>query len=175
MTFRSLILATAAVAGLACSVGRAAAAEPTQAVLDNAHAMVIGTGNSKGNDKLVLAFCYPTAKSITSVTYVTKKAFNDGSFQLWYDYEYRDSDGDPQNFQLRFSFDAKAKLTDVRGTTKHSSFWPPFTTAGIALAVLKEAIRNDEKLKKDPLFKALLTVDSPTEFLVGIMNIKAGK
>lgn len=156
--------------------GRAEAAEPTQVVIDEAHAMIVGSGANKGNDKLVMSFCYPTAKSLTKVEYVTGTTANDGSFTLTYRYLYRDSDNDPADFQLKFYFNAKAKMTDVRTLTgKHSSFWPPMSTAEITLAVVKEAIRNDDKLRDQPVWKELLKVDAASDFLVGVINIKAGK
>ena len=158
--------------------GRLAAAEPTQTVLDDVHAMVVGTGTGKGNDALVLGFSYPTAKSLTKIEYVPKSlsVANDGSFTLMYKYSYRDSDNDPQDFQLRFAFTAKGKLTDVRELAgKHSSFWPPFFTATVFLELAKEAVRQDKDLKNEPLGKALLAVKSPVEFMTILMNTKAGK
>ena len=34
--------------------------------------MIVATRPTKGNDKLVLSFCYPTAKSLTQVDYLSK-------------------------------------------------------------------------------------------------------
>jgi hypothetical protein len=156
--------------------GGGAAAEPTREQLDAARAMVAGTGKNKGNDKLVLGFAYPTARGVTKIDYVSKTAADDGSFTLTYRYTYRDRDNDPQDFQMRFEFGATGKLTGARPVAdKHSSFWPPMTAAELTLGLLQEAIRNDEKRKNDPVWKPLLAVTSPSEFMVGIMNIKAGK
>lgn len=152
------------------------AAEPTQIIIDEAQEMIAGTGANKGNDTLVLKFCYPTAKSLTKIDYLSKTTANDGSFSLKYQYSYKDNDNDPAYFNLRFYFNAKGKLIDARPvTSEHSSFWPPMSTAEITLGLAKEAIRSDEKLKNEPLWKALLKVDSASEFMVGVMNIKAGK
>ena len=154
----------------------ACAADPSQATLDAAHAMVVGTGKNKGNDKLVLGFCYPTAKSLSGVEYLSKTVANDGSFTLTYNYDYKDSDGDAAYFQLRYSFSANGKITAARLVPgKHSSFWAPFSTAEIVLGAMKEAVRGDDKLQNDPVWKELLKVDTPAEFMVGITNIKAGK
>jgi hypothetical protein len=170
------LIALFVLTGTALAGGRVTAVEPTQEILDEAHAMIVGSGTNKGNDKLVLGFSYPTAKSLTRIDYLNKSVAGDGSFTLTYKYLYRDNDNDPADFEMRFDFSAKGKLTGARPVqNKHSSFWPPMSTAEITLDLVKETIRNDEKLKKEPVWKALLTVDSAADFMVGVMNIKAGK
>lgn len=159
------------------AAGRATASEPDNDTLKAAHEMVTAEGRAnKGNDTLVLDFAYPTAKKLTRVTYLSKNIKASGAFDLIYKYDYRDSDNDAADFQLRFSFTVKGKLSEVAPVVgKHSSFWPPFSTAEIAFGVMKEAIRNDEKLKKDPVWKQLLDVEKATEALILVLNIKAGK
>lgn len=163
-------------ASLALASGRADA-EPTPALLDAAHAMIVGTGaNNKGNDRLVLAFCYPAAKSLTKVEYLSKTVAGDGAFSLTYRYSYRDSDNEPADFQLHFDFSPKGKLAEIQPVAnRHSSLAPPLSSADVTLGLVKETIRTDEKLKKEPVWMALLEVNSASEFLVGMMNLKAGK
>lgn len=156
--------------------GRAAAAEPAPATLDAAKAVIVGTGAHKGNDKLVLSFCYPTARSLTAVEYASGTTAKDGSFDLTFRYTYRDGDNDPADFQLRYAFDRNGKIVSVRAVDgKHSAPRPPLKDARGTLELMKEAARNDAALKGDPAWKALLALDAPDAFMIGVMNLKAGK
>lgn len=168
---RNLALALAALLA-----ARSTAAEPTQATIDAAKAVIAGTGAHKGNDKLVLSFCYPTAKSATAVEYVAGTTSKDGSFDLTFRYAYRDGNNDPADFQLRYAFDRNGKIVSVRAVDgKHSSPRAPLKDAQGTLELMKEAARNDATLKNDPAWKALLALDSPADFMTGVMNLKAGK
>ena len=60
--------------------------------------VIVGTGAHKGNDKLVLSFCYPAAKSVTAVERVAKATSKDGSFDLTFRYAYRDGNNDAAEY-----------------------------------------------------------------------------
>jgi hypothetical protein len=174
--FGRVRVAVSTAVAVALFAGTAAAAEPTQAAIDAAHAMIAGTGANKGNDKLVLGFCYPTARSLNGVEYVSGTAAKDGTFDLTYRYKYKDGDNDPADFQLKFSFSATGKITAARVVPgKHSSFWPPLSLAEITLGRTKEAIRSDEQMKNDPVWQAVLALDAPADVMIAMMNIKAAK
>jgi hypothetical protein len=156
----------AAVAVLGGTAGRAAASDPPE--VKDAVKMV------ESNAKVIQAFAYPTTKKLNDTTFVKGVRYSDGSFALTYNFDYTDSDGDPAYVKLKFTFSKSGKMRSVEEVDR-SSFWPAFGTAKLALEVLKEAIRNDPDARNSPEGKRLLAIDDPTEFLVELLNIKAGK
>ncbi|MBY0513986.1 MAG: hypothetical protein K2P78_08765 [Gemmataceae bacterium] len=158
----AMAVATAMVLG---GAGRAAASD--QEVRD-AGKMVTT------NAKVIQAFAYPTTKKLTGTEFVKGVRNADGGFSLTYNFDYVDSDGDDAYVTLKFTFTASGKMKKVEEVSR-SSFWPAFGTAKLALEVLKESIRNDEKARNSPEGMRLLAIDDPTDFLVELLNIKAGK
>lgn len=79
----------------------------------------------------ITKMAYVTSKSHTSVKYVSGTIYNDDSYDLTFTFDYRDSDNDPQWYTLRFEYNARGGLTDVK-SVKWSSFWEPFNALKIA-------------------------------------------
>jgi hypothetical protein len=127
----------------------------------------------KSEAKAVLGFAYPTAKRVSSVEYDDGVRFEGGGYRLIYAINYVDSDGDDAYVSLKFDFDKRGKLTSISDKA-HSSFFPPFLTAGLFLELMKTAIKNDPKLREDPAWQQLLRVNKAEEFLVGYVNLKNG-
>jgi len=162
----SLGVVTALFLVLGGTAGRAAAED--QPEVKDAARMI------QTNAKVIQAFAYPTTKKLTGTEYVKGVPYKDGSFALTYNFDYTDSDNDPAYVTLKFTFDKTGKMRSIEEVDR-SSFWPAFGTAKLALEVLKESIRNDEQARNSPEGKRLLAIDDPTEFLVELLNIKAGK
>lgn len=144
--------------------GRAYAADP----IDDAAKTI------EKNHKDINSFAYPSLKRSESVVYKNETTNRDGSFTLTYRFNYRDSDNDPAHVTLKFLYNSAGKMTDIVEVDR-SSFWESFTTANILLAVVKEGIKNDPKLKDDPNWTALLQVDDAKVFLIGALNLAIGK
>jgi hypothetical protein len=87
---------------------------------------------------------YVSSKRHTDLDYIKGVAYKDDSFDLTYKFSYRDSDNDPQTFTLRFEFDARGKLKDIKSVS-WSSFWEPFNALKIAGVMLDKVAEELNK------------------------------
>lgn len=98
----------------------------------------------ESNASRLTKFAYVSSNGHTKTTYVEGKEYTDDSFSFTYRFDYRDSDNDPQQFTMKFHFDANGKFTKFSNVS-YSSFWEPFNAwiiAGVALEEIGKAIEK---------------------------------
>jgi hypothetical protein len=92
----------------------------------------------------ITKMAYVTSKSHTKIDYVKGIVYKDGSYDLTYEFSYRDNDNDPQTFTLRFEYNESGRMTDVK-TVRHSSFWEPFNALKLAGALADNLAKEMNK------------------------------
>jgi len=100
--------------------------------------------NIQSSAARITKMAYVTSKSHTQVDYVKGTVFDNGTFDLTYKFWYRDSDNDQQCYTLRFDYNSRGGLVEVK-TIGHSSFWEPFNAIKIAGAVVEGLAKELDK------------------------------
>ncbi len=124
----------------------------------------------KGEGKLVLFLAHPTC-NLTRSDIDGVKVFTNGSYQVTATYDYLDSDREQGYRTFRFTFDNQGKLIGI-ADGPGTGFVPPFLASGLVLELIKTQVRNDPKMRQDPLGMQILEVRDGRQALLLLLQYK---